>query len=132
GGRAAVSGLGRIGATVARDAAALGAGVRGMRRRPPDTAPPPYEAVVGPDGLDGPLAWADLVVLAVPHTPETDKLIGRRELGLMRPDAYLVNVARGSVADEAALIDALRRGGIAGAALDVFEPEPLPASSPLW
>jgi phosphoglycerate dehydrogenase-like enzyme len=132
GSHVAVLGLGPIGATVADDAAALGAIVRGMRRRPPAAAPAPYEAVVGPDGLDTLLGWADFVVLAVPHTPETDKLIGARELRLMRPDSYVVNVARGSVIDEAALIDALRRGAIAGAGLDVFEEEPLPASSPLW
>ena len=132
GSRVAVLGLGPIGEAVARDAAALGAVVRGMRRHPPETPSPPYEQVVGPDGLDALLGWADFVVLAVPHTPETENLIGRRELGLMRPDAYLVNIARGSVIDEAALIDVLRHGGIAGAALDVFEHEPLPASSPLW
>jgi len=71
-------------------------------------------------------------VLAVPHTPETERMIGAREISLMRPDGVLVNVARGSVIDEAALVDALRRGVIAGAGLDVFEEEPLPASSPLW
>jgi phosphoglycerate dehydrogenase-like enzyme len=132
GSRVAVLGLGPIGAAVARDSAALGATVRGMRRHPPAAAPPPYEAVVGPDGLGDLLAWADFVVLAVPHTPETEKLIGARELGLMRPGSYLVNVARGSVIDERALVDALRRGGIAGAGLDVFEEEPLLPSSPLW
>jgi phosphoglycerate dehydrogenase-like enzyme len=132
GGRVAVLGLGPIGAAVAQDSAALGAIVRGMRRRPPPAPPAPYEAVVGPDGLDALLGWADFLVLAVPHTPETEKLLGARELRLMRPDSYVVNVARGSVIDEAALIDALRRGAIAGAGLDVFEEEPLPASSPLW
>ncbi|HYR96359.1 MAG TPA: D-2-hydroxyacid dehydrogenase [Candidatus Binatus sp.] len=133
GSRVAILGLGPIGATVARDSAALGAIVRGMRRHPPPTASPaPYDAVLGPDGLDALLAWADFLVLAVPHTPETEKLIGARELRVMRPDSYVVNVARGSVIDEGALVDALRRGAIAGAALDVFEEEPLPASSPLW
>jgi phosphoglycerate dehydrogenase-like enzyme len=132
GSRVAVLGLGPIGAAVARDSAALGAIVRGMRRRPPADTPPPYEAVVGPDRLGELLAWADFVVLAVPHTRETDKMLGARELARMRPDAYLVNVARGSVVDEPALADALRRGAIAGAGLDVFAEEPLPASSPLW
>jgi len=132
GSRVAVLGLGPIGATVARYAAALGATVRGLRRHPPAQPPPPYDAVVGLEGLGALLTWADFVVLAVPHTPETDKLIGARELAVMRPDAYLVNVARGSVVDEEALIEALRRGAIAGAGLDVFEEEPLPSSSTLW
>jgi phosphoglycerate dehydrogenase-like enzyme len=132
GSRVAVLGLGPIGATVARHAAALGATVRGMRRHPPARAEAPYDAVVGPDGLDALLAWADFLVLAVPHTPETERMIGARELGLLRREAYLVNVARGSVVDEDALVDALRRGAIAGAALDVFHEEPLPAASPLW
>jgi len=132
GSRVAILGLGPIGATVARYSAALGAGVRGLRRHPPAAPPAPYEAVVGLEGLDALLPWADFVVLAVPHTPETEKLIGPRELGLMRSDSYLVNVARGSVVDEEALIEALRNGAIAGAGLDVFEEEPLPASSTLW
>jgi phosphoglycerate dehydrogenase-like enzyme len=132
GARVAVLGLGPIGATVAHHSAALGAAVRGMRRHPDAPASPPYEAVVGPDGLDGLLGWADFVVVAVPHTSETTGLIGARELGLMGPDAYLVNVARGSVVDEAALVDALRQGRIAGAGLDVFAAEPLPPTSPLW
>ena len=132
GGRVAVLGLGPIGTEVARLSSAFGATVRGMRRHPPEVASPPYEAIVGRDGLDELLGWGDVVVLAVPHTPETERLIGARELALMRPDAYLVNVARGSVVDEAALIEALRRGVIAGAGLDVFVEEPLPASSPLW
>jgi phosphoglycerate dehydrogenase-like enzyme len=132
GSRVAVLGLGPIGATVARYSAALGATVRGMRRHPPGTAVPPYETIVGPDGFDQLLGWADFVVLAVPHTPETEHMIGAREFGLMRPECCLVNVARGSVVDERALVEALRRNAIAGAALDVFAEEPLPASSPLW
>jgi phosphoglycerate dehydrogenase-like enzyme len=132
GSRVAVLGLGPIGSTVARYSGALGATVRGMRRRPSGEVPPPYETIVGPDGLDGLLEWSDFVVLAVPHTPETERLIGAREFELMRPESYLVNVARGSVVDEPALIEALGRGAIAGAALDVFAEEPLPPSSPLW
>ena len=129
GSRVAVIGLGPIGAAVAERSAALGAVVRGMRRHPPTTAAPPYEAVVGPGQLDDVLRWADFVVLAVPHTPETERMIGARELGLMRTDAYLVNVARGSVVDEDALVDALRGGRIAGAALDVATREPIPSTS---
>jgi len=130
--RVAVLGLGPIGAAVAADSAALGATVRGLRRHPPREPSPPFEAVVGPDGLRDLLGWAHFVVLAVPHTPETERMIGPHELEVMRRDCVLVNVARGSVVDEEALIDALRRGSIAGAGLDVFEEEPLPASSALW
>jgi phosphoglycerate dehydrogenase-like enzyme len=133
GSRVAVLGLGPIGRTIAEDAAALGATVRGLRRHPPTgSPPPPYDAVVGPSDLDALLAWGDFVVLAVPHTAETDGLIGRRELALMRPEAYLINIARGSVIDEGALADALDRGALAGAGLDVFAAEPLPEGSPLW
>jgi phosphoglycerate dehydrogenase-like enzyme len=133
GSRVAVLGLGPIGRRIATVAAALGATVRGMRRHAPDApAPAPFEAVAGPSGLDALLAWADFVVLAVPHTAETDRLIGARELALMRPDAYLINVARGGVVDEPALVEALRRNAIAGAGLDVFVEEPLPPTSPLW
>jgi phosphoglycerate dehydrogenase-like enzyme len=132
GSRVAVLGLGPIGMTVAHHAAALGALVRGMRRHPPQKPESPFEMVVGPRELDGLVAWADFVVLAVPHTSETDHMIGAAQLRDMRAEAFLVNVARGSVVDEPALVDALRRGAIAGAALDVFAEEPLPESSPLW
>ncbi len=132
GSKVAVLGLGPIGLGVAERSAAFGAIVRGMRRHPPAAPPAPFEAVVGPAELPMLLSWADWVVLAVPHTPDTERLIGARELELMQADAYLVNIARGSVVDEAALIEAVRRGSIAGAALDVFDEEPLPHSSPLW
>lgn len=78
------------------------------------------------------LAGCDFVALTVPLTPETRKLIGAAELKSMKPHAVLINVSRGGVIDEAALVDALRAGTIGGAALDVFEREPLPADSPLW
>jgi phosphoglycerate dehydrogenase-like enzyme len=82
--------------------------------------------------LDAALPEADFVVLAAPETPETRHLIGQRQLALMKPSAFLVNVARGSLLDEAALIAALQRRSIAGAGLDVASVEPLPPSSPLW
>jgi phosphoglycerate dehydrogenase-like enzyme len=82
--------------------------------------------------LDSALPGADFVVLAAPQTPETHHLIGERQLALMKPSACLINVARGSLVDEAALIAALERRVIAGAGLDVTEQEPLPSSSPLW
>lgn len=103
-----VIGFGRIGREVARLA-----GAHGMR-----------VIHTGETSLEEVLAAADVVSLHVPLTPETRGLIGRRELELMKPSAYLVNTARGPVVDEAALADALTEGRIAGAALDVFEREP--------
>ena len=82
--------------------------------------------------LDSALPRADFVVLAAPQTPETHHLIGERQLALMKPAAFLINVARGSLVDETALIAALQRRAIAGAGLDVTAEEPLPSSSPLW
>ncbi len=78
------------------------------------------------------LAGSDYVVLTVPSTPETAGLIGSAELAAMKREAVLVNVARGTLVDEAALVAALRSRSIRGAGLDVFADEPLPASSPLW
>jgi len=78
------------------------------------------------------LAGADAIVLVVPHTPETVGMIGREEIAVMKPEAMLVNIARGVVIDEQALTEALRDRRIAFAALDVFTEEPLPVASPLW
>lgn len=127
-----IVGLGPIGLTLAQQCGALGATVRGVRRHPSGSASPPFESVVGPQALDSLLPWADFVVLAVPDTRETHGMIGAPQLDLMRPDAYLLNVARGAVIDEPALIAALERRTIAGAGLDVFLEEPLPPSSRLW
>ena len=127
----AVLGLGPIGMAVAEDAAALGAVVRGCRRRP-GVMPPPFEAVVGPEGLGDLLAWGDFIVVALPHTRETEGILGRTELARMKESAYLVTVARGAGVDEPALIEALTTRRIAGAALDVFAEEPLALTSPLW
>ncbi len=85
-----------------------------------------------PDRLHDSLPGADVVVLALSLTPETEGFIGATELALMEPHAWLVNVARGRHVDTAALVDALRTGGIGGAGLDVTEPEPLPDGHPLW
>ena len=87
---------------------------------------------VGVDRLAEALSGARAVVLTVALTPQTRGLIGRAELAAMAPDAWLVNVARGGVVDTGALVDALRAGQIGGAALDVTDPEPLPAGHPLW
>jgi len=130
--RVLVVGLGAIGAATARLATAFGAHVVGVRRRTGQPAPDGVAAVVGPDGLAGELAHADVVVVAAPDTSETVRLIGERELALMKDDAVLVNVSRGSLIDETALVRALETGRLRGAALDVFEREPLTAESPLW
>jgi glyoxylate reductase len=113
-----VVGLGRIGSEVARLGEALGLEVVYAARRPRDV---PYRRLP----LGELLARADVVSLHVPLTEETRGLVGAGELGLMRRDAVLVNTARGPVVDEAALVEALRAGEIAGAALDVFEDEPV-------
>jgi phosphoglycerate dehydrogenase-like enzyme len=103
-------------------------GVRNHPKRGAEFA----DRTCGPDELDAVLERSHFVVLAVPLTPETRGLIGAHELQRMRPDAWLINVARGAIVDQAALISALEAGRIAGAALDVFEEEPLPQDSPLW
>ncbi|MGD8472993.1 MAG: D-2-hydroxyacid dehydrogenase [Anaerolineae bacterium] len=85
-----------------------------------------------PDELHEMLSECDFVVIALPLTPETERFVGEAELRAMKPSAYLVNIARGPIVDEQALIKALDEGWIAGAGLDVFEREPLPDDSPLW
>jgi phosphoglycerate dehydrogenase-like enzyme len=124
-------GLGAIGERTAQIAAALGMRVLGVRRTASGSLTG-VERVAGIESLPDLLPEADFVVLITPLTPETRGMIGERELRLMKRDAYLINVARGGVVDEAALIRALREGWIAGAGLDVFEHEPLAPNSPLW
>lgn len=124
-------GLGAVGSAIAVRARALGLRVLAVRRHPA-ADPAPADEQWGPDGLSRLLAAADWVVLATALTAETRRLIGANELERMRPGAVLVNLGRGSLVDETALVAALARGRIAGAALDVFEEEPLPAESPLW
>ncbi len=124
-------GVGAIGERTATLASALGLRVLGIRRDGRLAAAGVTE-MAGPDRLHAWLPQADFVVLTVPLTPETRQLIGAAELRLMRPTAYLVNIGRGGTVDEAALVKALQAGRIAGAGLDVFATEPLPADSPLW
>jgi phosphoglycerate dehydrogenase-like enzyme len=126
----ALIGVGNIGRSVASRATALGIRVIGVKRSPGPV--PGVEQVVGLDQLHQILRLADFVVLAVPLTSETWGMIGPRELEAMKKSAYLINVCRGRVVQEHALITALQRGHIAGAALDVFESEPLPVDSELW
>jgi phosphoglycerate dehydrogenase-like enzyme len=126
----AIVGLGAIGQAVAVRAKAFGMRVIGSKRTPEPVSH--VDEVVGPEGLHDLLRAADVVAVTVPLTPATRGLIGRRELALMKPSAILINVARGEVVDEAALAVALGKRVLGGAVLDVFEEEPLPATSPLW
>jgi len=117
-----VIGVGAIGAAVAERARALGATVIGVRRTP--TGAEPVDEMIGPDAVAGRLGDVDVVVCALPGGPATEHLVDAAFLAAMRPDAVLVNVARGSVVDEAALLGALENGTLGGAALDVFQDEP--------
>jgi D-2-hydroxyacid dehydrogenase (NADP+) len=126
----ALIGLGNIGRAVARKATAMGMRVIGVKRSPDSV--PGVECVVGPDQLHEILGEADFVVLAMPLTGETWGMIGPREFLTMKETAYLINICRGAVIQEHALIEALKKRRIAGAALDVFENEPLPGDSELW
>ena len=132
GSRILVVGLGSIGAATARRFAALQAEVTGIRRNWSRPTPEGVSAVHGPEALETELASADVVVRSAPQTSGTRGLIGAAALAAMKSDALLVNVSRGRLVDENALIEALRNGVIGGAALDVFEHEPLAADSPLW
>lgn len=126
-----VVGAGSIGSSIARLCRAAGMTVRGVARRArPDD--PNFEAVVAIDTLHTELAGADDVVVATPLTAETHHLIDADALAAMRPGARLVNIGRGPVVDQDALLDALRSGHVDAAALDVFETEPLPADHPFW
>jgi phosphoglycerate dehydrogenase-like enzyme len=157
-----IIGYGSLGRSVASLASAFGARVIAMRRRPDagtaagggpasvaaggrapapgsrhddgDVFPfePRLERLVGPEGLRDLLAESDIVVLAAPLTPSTDGLINEAALAAMKRDAWLVNVARGRLVDDTALVRALRDNRIGGAALDTFRDEPLPPGSPYW
>jgi phosphoglycerate dehydrogenase-like enzyme len=124
-------GVGAIGVRTAAIAAALGMRVLGIRRSPAGELPG-VEAIYGSDQLYDLLPEADCVVLTVPLSRATQGMIGERELRAMKTTSYLINIGRGGTIQQQALIQALREGWIAGAALDVFEQEPLPATSPLW
>jgi phosphoglycerate dehydrogenase-like enzyme len=130
--RALVVGLGGIGRQVAASFAALGVEVWGLGRDTGSYDVPGLMRVIGRQDLDAALPGTDIVVLACPLTQETAGLIGRRQLGLLRPGAVLVNLSRGQVVDEEALVETLRAGRLGGACLDVFATEPLPPDSPLW
>jgi phosphoglycerate dehydrogenase-like enzyme len=127
---ALVIGVGDMGAAAAGAAKALGLRVVGVRR---SGAPHPVvDRMVPVTGLDSVLPEADFVVLATPLTPETQNLLDRRRIGLMKQGAGLFNIGRAGSLDHDALVEALGHGALSGAVLDVHDPEPLPESSPLW
>ena len=126
-----IVGLGAIGAPLARLAKSLGMRVVGVREHP-ERGSEVADAVYGFEKLDEALSAGDFIVLAVPVTPKTRHLMNAERLARLKPDAYLINVGRGVLVDEAALLDALRAKSFGGAALDVTTNEPLPPESPLW
>lgn len=130
----AIVGAGRIGREASRLLRALDARVIGVVRTIAGRGPADVHAdeIAAIDDLDAILPRLDAIVLATPHTPETEGLLGARRIGLLPQRAIVVNIARGDVVDEVALADALAAGRLRGAALDVFTTEPPPASSPFW
>jgi phosphoglycerate dehydrogenase-like enzyme len=126
-----IVGLGHIGLEIARRCASFG-----MRITAVDpvqrNAPEGISAILPPARLHELLAVSDFVVIAAPHTPETEQLFRRPQLQSMKPSAYLINIGRGAIVNLDDLVAALEAGEIAGAALDVFEIEPLPPEHPLW
>ena len=126
-----IIGYGGVGRAIAHKAHAFGMRVLASRRtaQPTDDG---TEIVSGEQALERLLRESDVVVITVPSTAATTRLIGRAELALLKPNAVLINVARGTIIDEQALIEVLRAGNIRGAGLDVFEKEPLAADSELW
>lgn len=132
GARALVVGLGSLGQAVARDCAHMGVEVWGTRRTSGAAVPEGVSRIVAQDQISSVLGEVDALVLACPLTDETQGLIGRAEIEALKPGAVIVNISRGQVVDQAAMLEALQSGRIKGAALDVFEVEPLPTDSPMW
>lgn len=129
----AIAGMGAIGRETARRARAFGMRIIASRRTVSSgDTDPDCDQLFAYSDLPALLAEADFLVLCVPLTPETHHMIGAAELQQMKPSAFLVNIARGQVIDQEALVEALGAETIAGAALDVFDPEPLPPDHPLW
>jgi len=125
-----IAGVGNIGGEVARKLDCLGAKVYGMDMRDLDN--PSITKQYKPEKLHDFLSQCDFVVSCLPLTAKTFHIFSAAEFGAMKPSAYFVNVARGDIVDQPALVKALQERAIAGAVLDVFENEPLPANSPLW
>jgi len=125
-----ILGVGAIGLEVARKAAALEMRVIGTKRNPVPLAH--VDSVYAPEAMDEVLAQSDFVLLLLPVTPETRNVVNARFLGKMKPTAHLLNFGRGELIDDGALVEAVTRKVIAGAVLDVFRQEPLPAEHPFW
>ncbi len=126
-----IIGLGPIGQGIAARCKAFGMRTIGFRRRS-EPVPDVDRTLTGPEGMDTLLRESDWVVIAAALTGETRSLLGATQFGQMKPTARLINIARGGLVDEPALINALQSGAIAGACLDVFAQEPLPLDNPLW
>lgn len=124
-------GFGDIGKNLALRAKAMGMHVLAVKRTLTEK-PGSVDGLHTTDELDSLLPLADYVVVCAASTPETEGILDRKRIGLMKRGAYLINVARGTLVDQEALIDALESGHLAGAGLDVTEPEPLPKESKLW
>ncbi|HKV45790.1 MAG TPA: D-2-hydroxyacid dehydrogenase [bacterium] len=125
-----ILGLGTIGRGVARRAEAFGMRVVGTKRRPEPIAG--VAEVHRPEDTDGVLRQSAVLVIALPLTPATRRIVGARDLALMPEGAFVINIGRGGLVDEDALVAALRSGRLGGAGFDVFEQEPLPPDNPLW
>ncbi|MFW6269623.1 MAG: D-2-hydroxyacid dehydrogenase [Bacillota bacterium] len=126
-----VIGLGDIGNELARKAYTLGSKVLAVKNNP-ENKPEYIEKLWGQDGIDSLLKKSDFVVVALPLTNETREIIDKSRIKQMKRDAFLVNIGRGELIEQEALITALKEGWIAGAGLDVTTPEPLPEDNPLW
>jgi phosphoglycerate dehydrogenase-like enzyme len=126
--------MGNIGSAIAERARPFGTRIVGVKRtvREDDPAWRSADELYPTDRLHDALGEADYVAVTLPGTPETRHLVDAGAIGTMKRGAYFVNVGRGTVVDEEALVEALRDGHLSGAALDVFEVEPLPQESPLW
>jgi phosphoglycerate dehydrogenase-like enzyme len=125
-----VIGIGNIGGEIARRAAAFGAHMIGVRRHP--SGEEPAHEIIEPDGLPAAVPRADVVVLAAPSNEQSQHIVDSAFLAAMSPTSTLINVGRGNLVDEQALLESLQRGVPEHAILDVFETEPLPTESPLW
>ena len=129
---AGIVGYGDIGRAVARRLHAMGMRVLAMKRHFPETADPLVERFYKPEAMAEMLGACDYVVVSAPLTPETRHMVSRAQFAAMKPSAVVINVGRGPVIDQAALVRALAEGRIRGAGLDVFEQEPLERGDPLW